>query len=195
MSATLWCSPNMNMYELILNLSWHVHTVNFGLFQACHQQAAGRTWRITCGRQAMSALPTCSATGRVWWSSYAERTWSMRCVSWTGQSSAHIKWVQPPLSFGTSLPFFFELPFTKMNRVPFCQGETAYIRVFEERGTPNWSRSRSRSRSRGRYSPPYHSRGSPPPRFQSPPRHAMSRHSPPPRRHLPQHSPPPRHYR
>uniref|UniRef100_A0A3Q3MQE4 Serine/arginine-rich splicing factor 9 n=1 Tax=Labrus bergylta TaxID=56723 RepID=A0A3Q3MQE4_9LABR len=76
------------------------------------------------------------------------------------------------------------------------QGETAYIRVFEERGNASWDRSRSRSRSRGRYSPPpYHNRGSPPPRYQSPPRHAMSRHSPPPRRHPPQHSPPPRHYR
>ncbi|XP_019937739.1 serine/arginine-rich splicing factor 9 [Paralichthys olivaceus] len=75
------------------------------------------------------------------------------------------------------------------------QGETTYIRVFEERGTPNWSRSRSRSRSRGRYSSPYNNRGSPPPRYQSPPRHAMARHSPPPRRHPPQHSPPPRHYR
>ncbi|XP_041666638.1 serine/arginine-rich splicing factor 9 isoform X2 [Cheilinus undulatus] len=74
------------------------------------------------------------------------------------------------------------------------QGETSYIRVFEERGNANWGRSRSRSRSRGRYSPPYHNRGSPP-RYQSPPRHAMSRHSPPPRRHPPQHSPPPRHYR
>ncbi|XP_077479726.1 serine/arginine-rich splicing factor 9 [Stigmatopora argus] len=69
------------------------------------------------------------------------------------------------------------------------QGETAYIRVYEDRGTPNWSRSRSRSRSRGRFSPPY--RGSPQPRYQSPPR--MSRHSPPRR---PSHnSPPPRHYR
>ncbi|KAG9263040.1 serine/arginine-rich splicing factor 9 [Astyanax mexicanus] len=73
------------------------------------------------------------------------------------------------------------------------QGETAYIRVLEERGT-SWGRSRSRSRSRGRYSPPYQSRGSPP-RYRSPPRH-MSRHSPPPRRAPPQHhSPPPRHYR
>ncbi|XP_072515367.1 serine/arginine-rich splicing factor 9 [Salminus brasiliensis] len=74
------------------------------------------------------------------------------------------------------------------------QGETAYIRVLEERGT-SWGRSRSRSRSRGRYSPPYQSRGSPPPRYRSPPRH-MSRHSPPPRRAPTQHhSPPPRHYR
>ncbi|XP_037122688.1 serine/arginine-rich splicing factor 9 [Syngnathus acus] len=69
------------------------------------------------------------------------------------------------------------------------QGETAYIRVYEDRGTPNWGRSRSRSRSRGRFSPPY--RGSPPPRYQSPPR--MSRHSPP--RRSSNHSPPPRHYR
>ncbi|XP_057674509.1 serine/arginine-rich splicing factor 9 [Corythoichthys intestinalis] len=69
------------------------------------------------------------------------------------------------------------------------QGETAYIRVYEDRGTPNWSRSRSRSRSRGRFSPPY--RGSPPPRYQSPPR--MSRHSPP--RRASHNSPPPRHYR
>ncbi|XP_061731728.1 serine/arginine-rich splicing factor 9 [Nerophis ophidion] len=73
------------------------------------------------------------------------------------------------------------------------QGETAYIRVFEDRDTPNWGRSRSRSRSRGRFSPPY--RGSPPPRYQSPPRHTMSRHSPPRRHGLPSHSPPPRHYR
>ncbi|XP_012696202.1 serine/arginine-rich splicing factor 9 [Clupea harengus] len=76
------------------------------------------------------------------------------------------------------------------------QGETAYIRVMEERGS-SFGRSRSRSRSRGRYSPPYHSRASPPPRYHSPPpRHSLSRHSPPSRR-LPSqhHSPPPRHYR
>uniref|UniRef100_A0A3Q2ZJ27 Serine and arginine rich splicing factor 9 n=1 Tax=Hippocampus comes TaxID=109280 RepID=A0A3Q2ZJ27_HIPCM len=72
---------------------------------------------------------------------------------------------------------------------PRLQGETAYIHVYEDRGTPNWGRSRSRSRSRGRFSPPY--RGSPPPRYQSPPR--MSRHSPP--RRSSNHSPPPRHYR
>lgn len=83
----------------------------------------------------------------------------------------------------------------------YClKGETAFIRVFEERGTPNWGRSRSRSRSRGRYSPPFHNRRSPPPppppRYQSPPRHAMPRHSPPLRRPPPQsYSPPPRHYR
>ncbi|XP_077354476.1 serine/arginine-rich splicing factor 9 [Festucalex cinctus] len=71
------------------------------------------------------------------------------------------------------------------------QGETAYIRVYEDRGTPNWGRSRSRSRSRGRFSPPF--RGSPPPRYQSPPR--MSRHSPPRRHGSSNHSPPPRHYR
>nr|XP_033502217.1 serine/arginine-rich splicing factor 9-like [Epinephelus lanceolatus] len=91
-----------------------------------------------------------------------------------------------------------EYALRRLDRTEFRshQGETAYIRVYEERGTPNWNRSRSRSRSRGRYSPPYHNRGSPPPRYQSPPRHAMSRHSPPPRRHPPQHhSPPPRHYR
>ncbi|KAK2823233.1 hypothetical protein Q7C36_019833 [Tachysurus vachellii] len=73
------------------------------------------------------------------------------------------------------------------------QGETAYIRVLEERGT-SWGRSRSRSRSRGRYTPPYQSRASPP-RYRSPPRH-MARLSPPSRRPPPQHhSPPPRHYR
>ncbi|KAF3702040.1 Serine/arginine-rich splicing factor 9 Splicing factor, arginine/serine-rich 9 [Channa argus] len=92
-----------------------------------------------------------------------------------------------------------EYALRRLDRTEFRshQGETAYIRVYEERSTPNWARSRSRSRSRGRYSPPsYHNRGSPPPRYQSPPRHAMSRHSPPPRRHPPQHhSPPPRHYR
>nr|XP_020474262.1 serine/arginine-rich splicing factor 9-like [Monopterus albus]XP_020474263.1 serine/arginine-rich splicing factor 9-like [Monopterus albus]XP_020474264.1 serine/arginine-rich splicing factor 9-like [Monopterus albus]XP_020474265.1 serine/arginine-rich splicing factor 9-like [Monopterus albus]XP_020474266.1 serine/arginine-rich splicing factor 9-like [Monopterus albus] len=91
-----------------------------------------------------------------------------------------------------------EYALRRLDRTEFRshQGETAYIRVFEERGTPNWGRSRSRSRSRGRYSPPYRNRGSPPPRYQSPPRFAMSRHSPPPRRHPPQHhSPPPRHYR
>lgn len=83
----------------------------------------------------------------------------------------------------------------------YClKGETAFIRVFEERGTPNWGRSRSRSRSRGRYSPPFNNRRSPPPppppRYQSPPRHAMPRHSPPLRRPPPQsYSPPPRHYR
>lgn len=87
-----------------------------------------------------------------------------------------------------------EYALRRLDRTEFRshQGETSYIRVYEERGTPNWGRSRSRSRSRGRYSPPY--RGSPPARYQSPPRHAMSRHSPP-RRHPPQHSPPPRHYR
>ncbi|XP_062268694.1 serine/arginine-rich splicing factor 9 [Platichthys flesus] len=106
-----------------------------------------------------------------------------------------------------------EYALRRLDRTEFRshQGETTYIRVFEERGergeraergergergTPNWSRSRSRSRSRGRYSSPYNNRGSPPPRYQSPPRHAMARHSPPPRRHPPQHhSPPPRHYR
>ncbi|KAM6986611.1 serine/arginine-rich splicing factor 9 [Aplochiton taeniatus] len=91
-----------------------------------------------------------------------------------------------------------EYALRRLDRTEFRshQGETAYIRVHEERGTPNFSRSRSRSRSRGRYSPPYQGRGSPPPRYQSPPsRHAMSRHSPPSRRHPPQHSPPPRHYR
>ncbi|XP_029025258.1 serine/arginine-rich splicing factor 9 [Betta splendens] len=88
-----------------------------------------------------------------------------------------------------------EYALRRLDRTEFRshQGETSYIRVFEERTTPNWGRSRSRSRSRGRYSPPYN-RGSPP-RYQSPPRHAMSRHSPPPRRHPPPHSPPPRHYR
>ncbi|XP_028836375.1 serine/arginine-rich splicing factor 9 [Denticeps clupeoides] len=75
------------------------------------------------------------------------------------------------------------------------QGETAYIRVMEERGS-SWGRSRSRSRSRGRYSPPFQSRGSPPHRYHSPPRHPVSRHSPPSRRPPPQrHSPLPRHYR
>uniref|UniRef100_A0A3P8WFV3 Serine/arginine-rich splicing factor 9 n=1 Tax=Cynoglossus semilaevis TaxID=244447 RepID=A0A3P8WFV3_CYNSE len=58
-----------------------------------------------------------------------------------------------------------EYALRRLDRTEFRshQGETAYIRVFEERGTPNWGRSRSRSRSRGRYSPPYHNRGSPPP--------------------------------
>ncbi|KAM3874489.1 serine/arginine-rich splicing factor 9 [Diretmus argenteus] len=91
-----------------------------------------------------------------------------------------------------------EYALRRLDRTEFRshQGETAYIRVYEERGTPSWGRSRSRSRSRGRYSPPYQNRGSSPPqRYQSPPRHAMSRHSPPSRRHAPQHSPPPRHYR
>jgi len=89
-----------------------------------------------------------------------------------------------------------EYALRRLDRTEFRshQGETAYIRVYEERGTPSYCRSRSRSRSRGRYSPPYQS-SSPPQRYQSPPpRHAMSRHSPPSRR--PQHhSPPPRHYR
>ncbi|KAJ8263634.1 hypothetical protein COCON_G00160910 [Conger conger] len=90
-----------------------------------------------------------------------------------------------------------EYALRRLDRTEFRshQGETAYIRVHEERGS-SWGRSRSRSRSRGRYSPPYQSRGSPPPRYQSPPRHSLSRHSPPPRRLPPQHhSPPPRHYR
>ncbi|XP_029940936.1 serine/arginine-rich splicing factor 9 [Salarias fasciatus] len=87
-----------------------------------------------------------------------------------------------------------EYALRRLDRTEFRshQGETSFIRVFDERGTPNWGRSRSRSRSRGRYSPPY--RGSPPSRYQSPPRHPMSRHSPPPRRHPPPLSPP-RHYR
>jgi len=88
-----------------------------------------------------------------------------------------------------------EYALRRLDRTEFRshQGETAYIRVYEERVTPSWGRSRSRSRSRGRYSPPaYQSRGSPPQRYQSPPPR-MSRHSPPSRR--PQHSPPPRHYR
>ncbi|XP_061590163.1 serine/arginine-rich splicing factor 9 [Cololabis saira] len=91
-----------------------------------------------------------------------------------------------------------EYALRRLDRTEFRshQGETSYIRVFEERGASSWGQSRSRSRSRGRYSPPFFNRGSsPPPRYQSPPRHAMSRHSPPPRRHPPQHSPPPRHYR
>ncbi|XP_046900866.1 serine/arginine-rich splicing factor 9 [Hypomesus transpacificus] len=90
-----------------------------------------------------------------------------------------------------------EYALRRLDRTEFRshQGETAYIRVLEERGS-SYGRSRSRSRSRGRYSPPYQSRGSPPPRYQSPPRHATSRHSPPSRRPAPQHhSPPPRHYR
>ncbi|CAG5867453.1 serine/arginine-rich splicing factor 9 isoform 1-T7 [Menidia menidia] len=91
-----------------------------------------------------------------------------------------------------------EYALRRLDRTEFRshQGETSYIRVYEERGAPSWGRSRSRSRSRGRYSPPFYNRGSPPMRYQSPPRHAMSRHSPPPRRHPSQHhSPPPRHYR
>lgn len=69
------------------------------------------------------------------------------------------------------------------------QGETAYIRVMEERGS-SWGR--SRSRSRGRYTPPY--RGSPPSRYRSPQRH-VGRLSPALRRAPQHHSPPPRHYR
>ncbi|KAJ4926396.1 hypothetical protein JOQ06_008570 [Pogonophryne albipinna] len=97
-----------------------------------------------------------------------------------------------------------EYALRRLDRTEFRshQGETAYVRVYEERGTPSFNRSRSRSRSRSRYTPPYHNRGSPPARYQSPPRHSMSRHSPrrspPPRRHAPQHHsppPPPRHYR
>lgn len=94
-----------------------------------------------------------------------------------------------------------EYALRRLDRTEFRshQGETAYIRVYEERGGGATSycrsRSRSRSRSRGRYSPPPYQSSSPPQRYQSPPpRHAMSRHSPPSRR--PQHhSPPPRHYR
>ncbi|XP_021175452.1 serine/arginine-rich splicing factor 9 isoform X1 [Fundulus heteroclitus] len=88
-----------------------------------------------------------------------------------------------------------EYALRRLDRTEFRshRGETSYIRVYEDRGgAPNWGRSRSRSRSRGRYSPPYFNRGSPP-RYQSPPRHPMLRHSPPPRR--PHLSPPPRHYR
>ncbi|XP_017266142.1 serine/arginine-rich splicing factor 9 [Kryptolebias marmoratus] len=92
-----------------------------------------------------------------------------------------------------------EYALRRLDRTEFRshQGETSYIRVYEDRAGSNWGgQSRSRSRSRGRYSPPYFNRGSPPPRYQSPPRHAMLRHSPPPRRHPPpHHSPPPRHFR
>ncbi|XP_041826054.1 serine/arginine-rich splicing factor 9 [Melanotaenia boesemani] len=90
-----------------------------------------------------------------------------------------------------------EYALRRLDRTEFRshQGETSYIRVYEERGASSWGRSRSRSRSRGRYSPPFYNRGSPPMRYPSPPRHAMSRHSPPPRRHPPQHHSPPRHYR
>ncbi|KAM9306543.1 serine/arginine-rich splicing factor 9-like [Pholidichthys leucotaenia] len=91
-----------------------------------------------------------------------------------------------------------EFAIRRLDRTEFRshQGEVRFIRVYMDRGgPPTWARSRSRSRSRGRYSPPYYNRGSPPPRFQSPPRHPMSRHSPPPPRR-PQYSPPPpRHYR
>ncbi|XP_015240612.1 serine/arginine-rich splicing factor 9 [Cyprinodon tularosa] len=90
-----------------------------------------------------------------------------------------------------------EYALRRLDRTEFRshQGETSYIRVFEDRGSASWSRPRSRSRSRGRYSPPFFNRGSPP-RYQSPPRHPMLRNSPPPRRPPPAHlSPPPRHYR
>ncbi|KAJ7987168.1 hypothetical protein DPEC_G00335950 [Dallia pectoralis] len=76
-----------------------------------------------------------------------------------------------------------EYALRRLDRTEFRshQGETASIRVFGERGA-SYGRSRSRSRSpRGRgYSPPYQSRGSPP-RYQSPLRRTVSRHSPPPR--------------
>eukprot|EP00063_Salmo_salar_P041822 XP_014016657.1 PREDICTED: serine/arginine-rich splicing factor 1-like isoform X2 [Salmo salar] len=85
-----------------------------------------------------------------------------------------------------------------LNRTEFRshQGETSSIRVHGEMGA-----SRGRSRSRGRYSPAYQGRGSPPPRYQSPPARRLSRNSLPPRRHPAAHhsppprSPPPRHYR
>uniref|UniRef100_A0A674BWF7 RRM domain-containing protein n=1 Tax=Salmo trutta TaxID=8032 RepID=A0A674BWF7_SALTR len=78
-----------------------------------------------------------------------------------------------------------------LNRTEFRshQGETSSIRVHGEMGA---SRGRSRSRSRGRYSPAYQGRGSPPPRYQSPPARRLSRNSLPPRRHpAAHHSPPP----
>ncbi|KAJ8287260.1 hypothetical protein GJAV_G00049520 [Gymnothorax javanicus] len=79
-----------------------------------------------------------------------------------------------------------EYALRRLDRTEFRshQGETAYIRVHEDRGS-SWGRSRSRSRSRGRYSPPYQSRASPPPRYHSPPprRAPFSRHSPSPPRH------------
>ncbi|KAM9820461.1 serine/arginine-rich splicing factor 9 [Neosynchiropus ocellatus] len=89
-----------------------------------------------------------------------------------------------------------EYALRRLDRTEFRshQGENAFIRVFEDRGNPGWGRSRSRSRSRGRYSPPYSSRGSPG-RYQSPPRHPMSRSPPPRRAPPPHHAPPPRHYR
>ncbi|KAK6306306.1 hypothetical protein J4Q44_G00232310 [Coregonus suidteri] len=95
-----------------------------------------------------------------------------------------------------------EYAMRRLDRTEFRshQGETSSIRVHGEIGDSR-GRSRSRSRSRGRYSPAYQGRGSPPPRYQSPPVRKVSRHSPPPRRppaahrSPPSRSPPPRHYR
>ncbi|XP_038828089.1 serine/arginine-rich splicing factor 9-like isoform X3 [Salvelinus namaycush] len=95
-----------------------------------------------------------------------------------------------------------EYAMRRLDRTEFRshQGETSSIRVHGEMGASR-GRSRSRSRSRGRYSPAYQGRGSPPPRYQSPPARRLSRHSPPPRRSSAAHrspssrSPPPRHYR
>lgn len=164
------------------------------IFQACRRLEAGRIWRTTCARRATFVLQMCSGTARAWWNSSGGRTWSTRYADWTGPSSVRIRWV------GTSDATRLVLDAGAETSICCLKGETAFIRVFEERGTPNWGRSRSRSRSRGRYSPPFHNRRSPPPppppRYQSPPRHAMPRHSPPLRRPPPQsYSPPPRHYR
>lgn len=74
------------------------------------------------------------------------------------------------------------------------QGETSFIRVYEDRMTSSFDRSRSRSRSRGRYSPQYYSRGSPPPRYSSPPRYDVPRRDPPPRRYQSEYSPPSRRH-
>ncbi|XP_029564892.1 serine/arginine-rich splicing factor 9 [Salmo trutta] len=93
-----------------------------------------------------------------------------------------------------------EYALRRLDRTEFRshQGEMANIRVHGEHGA-NYGRSQSRSRSprgRGYSPPPYKSRGSPPQRYQSPPRRHVSRHSPPARRHpVTHHSPPPRHYR
>uniref|UniRef100_A0A8C6TL92 Serine and arginine rich splicing factor 9 n=1 Tax=Neogobius melanostomus TaxID=47308 RepID=A0A8C6TL92_9GOBI len=91
-----------------------------------------------------------------------------------------------------------EFAVRRLDRTEFRshQGETSFIRVYEDRMTPSWSRSRSRSRSRERerYSPHYR-RGSPPPRYHSPPPYDVPRRDPPPRRYQPQYSPPSRHYR
>ncbi|XP_035632226.1 serine/arginine-rich splicing factor 9 [Oncorhynchus keta] len=93
-----------------------------------------------------------------------------------------------------------EYALRRLDRTEFRshQGEMANIRVHGEHGA-SYGRSQSRSRSprgRGYSPPPYKSRGSPPQRYQSPPRRHVSRHSPPARRHpVTDHSPPPRHYR
>lgn len=82
------------------------------IFQGCHQLGAGRIWRITCAKQEMFVLQMCNETGRVWWNSSVERTWSMLYADWIGPSSVHIKWAPAMMmrfNFASSLKWLKKL--------------------------------------------------------------------------------------